>query len=283
MSVQCLKPETLAYQSGCGREFESPRSHMNELYFNPKTAAAFAAVEVNQKYAEVADIVDRLIEHELQCSKDPLFVAELGGGAHPSVYDRLFSRLITGDGRIDWVDYSPVMIDLARNNLPAARGCVTRFVCVDVLQYLSSLADSSLDLAIMKYTFDHVKDVEVFFRNLAVKLKSGGRLIATMTTISPLLRSCSRNVRYFYRGNEFPEGKTRLLEDGESFVIKFFRESGNPSSGYVDGADVTKFYHSREKIERLSKEFGLEVFLGLASQVIPVSSASEVLILRKHL
>ncbi|QQG38725.1 MAG: hypothetical protein HYS32_03935 [Candidatus Woesearchaeota archaeon] len=54
-----------------------------ELYFNLKLAPKFAEREQNEKNFKVAKLIDRLIIHQINNFKQPIYAAELGGGAHP--------------------------------------------------------------------------------------------------------------------------------------------------------------------------------------------------------
>jgi len=114
----------------------------------------------------------------------------------------------------------------------------------------------------MKYTIDHIKDLGKLFELLAKKSKKGGKLISTADNLNPELKSYSTNARFLYNGEEFPDDETRTLKDGDSFTIKFFKESGNPESGYLKGAETVKYYHSPEKILKLAKKFKFDTFLG---------------------
>jgi len=238
-----------------------------EMYFNHNVAKKFAELEQNEKNFRVADIVDKIIMQEMTGIKGPIYAAELGGGAHPDRYDRFFAKLLQKpNGHLDWVDISPYMLDLAKQYLDddkyRNRWEVITFIEDDILNYLNGLEDEVLDLAIMKYTFDHIENVSFLFELLSKKLKDGGKMIATITTLSPELKSISTNARFLYQGEEFPENETRKLEDGERFRIKFFKQSGNPEAGYMEEAETEKFFHSKEKIVKLAKQLGFDYYLG---------------------
>lgn len=85
-----------------------------------------------------------------------------------------FKRLYSHQGTIDWVDVSPYMLELARKYIDTAEyqtrlQCI-RFVEDDFLHYIQQIPDASRHLAIMKYTIDHVEDVDRLFQLLAKKL-----------------------------------------------------------------------------------------------------------------
>jgi len=237
------------------------------MYFDEKVAASFAEREQNEKNFRVAEITDRVIMNEINRLKNPLYAAELGGGAHPDRYHRFFARLLKEPrGQIDWVDVSQIMLKLARQYLKSKeykeRKQVIKFVESGILEYLQKIPNEKLDLAIMKYTLDHVKDINKLFFLLSKKLKLNGVMLATITTLSPELKSISTNARFLYNGKEFPDWETRTLKEGDSFTIKFFKESGNPSAGYLEGAETTKYYHSAEKIKELAQKYNFNIFLG---------------------
>lgn len=238
-----------------------------EMYFSPEIAEKFAHLEQNEKNYRVAAIVDGVLIQETENMKNPIYAAELGGGAHPDRYHKFFSKLLKEPkGHIDWVDVSPYMLDLAEKYLNNGkykdRKEVIEFIESDILEYLDGLEDEKLDLAIMKYTLDHIKDIKALFELLFEKLKPKGRLISTIDNLGPEIKSHSTNVRYLYNGEEIPEDETRILKDGDSFTIKFFKISGDPSSGYLEGTETVKYYHSSEKIKGLASSFGFDVFLG---------------------
>lgn len=238
-----------------------------QMYFDPEVTRHFAQQEQNEKNFTVASIVDATIMQEISDISDPLYAAELGGGAHPDRYHNFFERLLKEpQGKIDWVDISPYMLDLAKEYISdekyIERNEVINFVESEILEYLKKLDNDTLDLAIMKYTIDHIEDLDELFKLLSLKLKKGGKLVSSIGTSSPILKSISTNARFFYKGEEFPENETRTLEEGETFTIKTFKVSGDPSSGYIEGSETTKYFHSGEKIKRLAKKNNFEAFLG---------------------
>ncbi len=238
-----------------------------EMYFSPKIASEFAELEQNEKNFRVADIVDRVIVQEIEKMPAPLYTAELGGGAHPDRYHKFFEKLLEEPrGHIDWVDVSPYMLELAKkyidNEKYKEREEVIDFVRSEIMEYLSGLEDEKLDVALMKYTFDYIEDIKTLFQLLSEKLKINGELIASLGSSTPELKSHSTNARFLHNGEEFPDGETRTLKDGDTITIKIFKVSGDPTSGYLEGADIKKHYHSAEKIKELAETFGFDVFLG---------------------
>jgi len=161
---------------------ESSENRENiQMYFDPEVTKHFAQHEQNEKNFTVANIVDATIMQEMSEISDPLYVAELGGGAHPDRYHSLFDRLLEEpQGKIDWVDISPHMLVLAKEYISdekyLKRKEVINFVASEILEYLKNLEDEILDLAIMKYTIDHIEDLDELFKLLSLKLKTGGRL-----------------------------------------------------------------------------------------------------------
>jgi len=244
-----------------------------EMYFSPEIAEKFAELEQNEKNFKVAQIVDTMLLQESADMKAPIYSAELGGGAHPDRYDKFFSKLINEGGHMDWVDISPIMLELAKkyisNEKYQNRKKIITFVKSEILEYLRGLENEKLDLAIMKYTIDHIDNLEELFALLSVKLAKGGKLIATIGNMSPELKSYSTNARFLYNGAEFPDNETRTLKDGDNFTVKFFKVSGDPTSGYLEGAETLKYYHSAEKIKKLAESFGFDIFLGDWKDLVP--------------
>lgn len=104
--------------------------------------------------------------------------------------------------------------------------------------------------------------MDELFGLLANKLKVGGKFVSTIGDISPELRGLHTNARYLYNGEEFPDDETIIMKDGDNYTIKFFKVSGDPSSGYLEGAETIKYYHSADKINKLAKKHGFDIFLG---------------------
>lgn len=238
-----------------------------EMYFSPEIVEKFAELEQNEKNFKVAKIVDLILIQEFGEADDPIYAAELGGGAHPDRYHEFFNKLLEKPrGHIDWVDISPYMLELAKKYISdekyKSRNDVITFITSGILEYLQNIENEKLDLTIMKYTLDHIEDLNSFFQLLATKLKPGGKLVATIASLNPQLKSYSTNARFLYNGKEFPDDETRTLKDGDNFTVKFFKVSGDPNSGYLEGAEAIKYFHSTEKIQQLAKSFGFDIFLG---------------------
>jgi ubiquinone/menaquinone biosynthesis C-methylase UbiE len=236
------------------------------MYQNPHLVKKFALLEENQKHNQVSEIIDLLVKQEFEHSYG-MRVAELGGGAHPDRYDWLFARLMAEPtGKIDWVDTSLYMLREAELYLNKSgfskRREVINFIEQDIFDYLFQRNDNSLDLCLMKYTFEEIKDIDLLFSLLSKKMKSQGKAVTTIGVLNPEMRSFSTNARFLYNGSEFPLNETRLLKDGDTYTVKFFNESGNPQGGYLVGAQVTKYYHSPEKLKYLANKFGFEIYLG---------------------
>lgn len=272
-----------------GKVFANKDSHAGlEMYFNREVAKSFAELEQNEKNFKVAEIVDDVIMSEIKDMHNPLYVAELGGGAHPDRYYKLFARLLDEPrGQIDWVDIAPYMLELARKYLEgekySSRLKVINFIEDGIIEYLEKLPAEKLDLAIMKYTVDHIADLDKLFELVAQKLKIGGKLVASMGVLDPKLKSLSTNARYFYNGEEFPDDEVRTLHEGDNYTIKFLKVSGQPTNGYLEGAQTIKYYHSAEKIRDLSKKHGLNISLGDWKELLGAQEGLDqlVLVLRK--
>ncbi len=247
-----------------------------KVFLSPNAAETFAKLEENKQHIQVANIIERAVLEALKDTTNPLHIAELGGGAHTDRYDRLFLKLSEDPkSQIDWVDMSPFVLTLAKkytsNDSYQDRLEVIRFIEQDMLEYLVSQPDQSLDLINMKYTIDYVTDLSRLFSLAVQKLKPQRALVATLGMLNPELKSFSTSGRYFYNGQPIPEGETRTLKDGDVFTIKFFRANGDPASGHIDGVETTRCYHSPETFKSLAKAAGLEVFLGDWKEYVPLS------------
>lgn len=275
-------------------EKETPNNSKHkglEMFFSQEIAEKFAELEQNEKNFKVAQIVDKILIQESANIKTPIYSAELGGGAHPDRYDKFFSKLIDENGHIDWVDISPFMLELAEkyisNEQHQDRKKVITFIKSDILEYLNSLKNEKLNIAIMKYTIDYIDNLDVLLEILSQKLTRGGKLIATIGNTGSELKSYSTNARFLYNGEQFPDNETRTLKDGDNFTVKFFKISGDPTAGYLEGAETIKFFHSPDKIKRLAESFNFDIFLGDWKNFIPQDGQNnetmdqEVLVLTK--
>jgi ubiquinone/menaquinone biosynthesis C-methylase UbiE len=262
-----------------------------EMYFSSEVAEKFAELEQNEKNFKVAQIVDTILFQEFADLKVPIYSAELGGGAHPDRYDKFFSKLLNEGGHIDWVDVAPPMLELAKkyisNEKYQNRKEVITFIKSELLEYLRGLENGKLDLAIMKYTIDYIENLDELFKLLSVKLAQGGKLIATIGSTSPELKSYSTNARFLYNGEQFPDNETRTLKDGDNFTVKFFKVSGDPTAGYLEGAETLKYFYSAERIKQLAAFSGFDIFLGDWKDFVPQENQKsetmnqEVLVLTK--
>ncbi len=245
---------------------ENDKTKGLEMYFSEEITEKFAELEQNEKNFRVAKLVDNILVQETASLEFPIYSAELGGGAHPDRYHEFFDRLLKDGGYIDWVDISPYMLKLAEKYISDEkyqdRKDVITFIQNDILEYLYGLEKEKLDLAIMKYTIDHIEDLDRLFELLSEKLKTGAKLVSTIGNSSPELKSHSTNARFLYNGEEFPDDEVKILKDGDNFTAKFFKVSADPSAGYLRGAETLKYYHSPEKMKELAEKHNFDIFLG---------------------
>lgn len=242
------------------------KSDLIQMYFNDQVSRDFAEHEQNEKNFTVASIMDAAIVHETWSNISSTFKAvELWWWAHPDRYHEFFKQLITQWWSIDRVDISPFMLKLAKEYIDTKefnqRLDVIHFVEDDIIWYLTKQEDKSIDLAIMKYTIDHIEDLDELFNLLKVKLKVWGRMISIIWMLSPIVKSHSTNARFLVNGEQFPDDETRTLKDGDTFTIKFFAESGNPNWGHISWAETTKYFQSKERIESLALKHWYDYFL----------------------
>jgi ubiquinone/menaquinone biosynthesis C-methylase UbiE len=253
-----------------------------KIYFSKKTAREIAGREQNERNFEVAGIIDKILIQETKNFSGPLRAAELGGGAHPDRYHKFFGRLLEEPlSKIDWVDVSPYMLELAGEYLAKGgyqeRKKTINYVQSDILQYLEGLNDGTLDIAIMKYTLDFIKDIEKMFGLLSKKLKRGGKLVATLgyQAMDGKLKSRSTNVQYFYQGKEIPGGSEIQLADGDEYAVKYFSGSADTDSPYVDDSQTLKYYYSPETLKRLAGKHGFHSFVGDWKELVKPPSGGE--------
>ena len=174
------------------------------------------------------------------------------------------------------------MLKLAKESLKN-NSEIINFVEKDYLKYLKEIDDDSLDFVMIKYSLDYIKNFKEFFSFLYKKMKKDSFFISTVTVSSDILKSNSTNARYFYRGKPIPFGESVKLKEGDSFGIGFFKESGNPNSGLIEGAFTTKYYFSVDTIKSLAQKQGFEVFFGDWRNLLKENSDFEmkILVLRK--
>jgi hypothetical protein len=64
-----------------------------------------------------------------------------------------------------------------------------------------------------------------------------------------------------HNGEEFPENETRILQDGDNFTVKFFKESWNPEKWYIPGAQTTKYFHAEENYNKTAAKYWFDIFI----------------------
>lgn len=238
-----------------------------KMYFDRDVVREFVERENNPKYVAVTRIIELLGLKVLKDCDTPWRVADLGAGAHPEHYMDLYKLLMRQvGGKLYWVDISPVMLEVAKKTLESEplkqRLELTDFVEADMLDFLSGLSSEYLNLILMKYTFDHVSDLDRLFEEIYRGLRKGGGLVANLGVTDGKLPSVSHNARFLIRGEEFPIGETRILRDGDQYMVKFLKSFGDVSAGYLDGAEVTKYYYSPEYICDAAEKQGLKCWIG---------------------
>lgn len=261
-------------------------SEDQEMFFNEKVARYFAKSEQNEKNFQTASAIDEIATAHLKKITPPYHVADIFAGAHPDRYNNLFKLLIQASGKIDWVDYSPIMLKLAKEYLEECkddRAKTVNFIHKTHREYLETLPDETLNLVLIKYSLDYVKNPETFFALLYKKMKKNSILISTITMPSNIIKSHSTNAKYFFEGKPIPEDQEIHLKDGDQFTIKFFKESGNPNSGLIENAGTTKHYFSQETILAVAEEAGFQASVADWKQFVETDSEFNlnVLVLKK--
>ncbi|MBP7056922.1 class I SAM-dependent methyltransferase [Candidatus Gracilibacteria bacterium] len=253
------------------------------MYRTRDVAALFAHREAtNQKYTNLAAITDRLMaELVLAFNRTrPVAIADLGAGAHPELYQRVWTELLSDQKphRVYWVDAAQTMLDLAHqylvetNNEGAEK--VLRYCCQDMVQFLIKNPAQSLDCIVMRYTFSWVADITQFFKEAQRVLKKGGKMIITFAKPEPLLASHSSNARYRWRSQDIPAGETRPLVEGEPYEVVFSKAYKDPSQGDLPGARMWVYFHSLEEVTRVAAAQGLVVRYGDWRTFVDVPSGS---------
>lgn len=235
------------------------------MYFNKKVVSDFVIQEQNSKHKEVADIIDIVIMEMIWDTLSEGFkIAELWWWAHVDRYERLFNCLSKyKESRVDWVDISPFMLEEAKTILKDtnlnSRIPLINFIESDIIDYLKSSSDSSIDLVIMKYTIDYIEDLGHFFELIQCKLKKWGVFVANIGVLTPELRSIRTSWRYLYNWHEFPVDETRTLNDWDTYSIKFFLVPWAPQSWYIEWWETTKYFHSEEKYRQSALKASLNI------------------------
>ncbi len=260
-----------------------------KMYFDEKIVKDFAEHEQNEKNFKVAEVIDTVIVQTIWKIDNNFKAAELWWGAHPDRYHQFFEKLLKNNWSIDWVDISPYMLKLAREYINTDqfknRLNVIEFIENDIISYLQWIKNESLNLAIMKYTIDHMQDIDLLFSLLSKKLKKWGVLVSSVWVLSPELKSISTNARFLYNWREFPENETRTLKDWDTFTVKFFIISWKPEFWYIEWGETTKFYHSKEKYEETAKKYWFKIFVWDWKQIIKWNENEinqDILVLKKE-
>ncbi|MDA3837265.1 MAG: 50S ribosome-binding GTPase [Nanoarchaeota archaeon] len=242
-------------------------NQLRNMFDHEDVAREFAEKEQNETDYEIGEIIDNIVFEKLAHKELPIHIAELYAGAHPDRYDELF-RILTTDkkNKFDWVDSSTAMLDLAKEYLKAGN-LMKRFKSLDFIErdsikYLKDLPNETLDLILLKESINSIENLDEFLKLTSEKLKEDSSLIATLPMTSSIIKSVSKDARFLHKRKDFPESETRELEEGEYFTMKYFKEKDNPQSGFIRHAELTQFYHSKEKIKELANKYNLKCFIG---------------------
>src|SRR3989339_174428 len=115
------------------------------MYFEKKPLKEYVEHQQNPSNIAVAQILERISLQELKQFSRPWYISELGAGARTDRYNLLFNELLKEPkGQIDWVDFSPLMIELAKKYLqqnPEMKQ-VINFVENDAFNYLQQLENT---------------------------------------------------------------------------------------------------------------------------------------------
>jgi SAM-dependent methyltransferase len=158
---------------------------------------------------------------------------------------QLRGELEESGGTLHWVDVSEHMLALANERLEESDDFV-QLHQQDALSFLREQKTCSLDVVKMTYAFGHLENLDEFFVSLAHALTQDGVFVSTISA-NNRLKSHSSNAAFFVNGDRVPESGYELT-DGESYTIKFFTETGNPEASFLEGAETTKRYFSKEAI-----------------------------------
>jgi ubiquinone/menaquinone biosynthesis C-methylase UbiE len=242
-----------------------------EMFFNEEVAKKFAEAENNEKNINVSIAIDSIILKFLDKISDKPLGVNLFGGAHADRHDKLIEKLNKKNGKLYWVDYSKIMLKLAKEYASKKndqRMNVINFIEKDYLDYLNSVKNESIDFLFIIYSLDYIKNFNEFFKLLYKKMKKNSFLISTVTIPTNILPSHSTNAKYFFKNKEIPFGNNVKLKEGETFKIGFFKESGNPKSDLIEGAYTTKYYYSMDKTTQEAKKSGFNVFFDNIKELI---------------
>lgn len=257
------------------------------MYFDKDICKRFAQSEQNDKNYEVAEIIDNVIMSIIWNLKWKLSLAELWWWAHPDRYHKMFEYLINNWWNIDWIDISPFMIELANQYLDKTwlenRKSVINYIIQDIIEYLKWKDNESIDIAIMKYTLDHIQNIDLLFKLLSKKLKKWWHFVATITLSSNKLKSSSANVAYFFDWEQPEPWKEIYLQDWDSFEIKWYKETFNPDSWFQPGAQTIKYYYSDEYMNKLAKKYWFEIFFWDWKEYLPYIDENDIIIKQKIL
>ena len=253
-----------------------------EMYFDKEISKKFAELEQNERNFKVSEIVDKITMEEIKCFWWlPLHAVELWWWAHPDRYHDLFKYLIKSWSKIDWVDISLTMLNLAKSYLKNEfknRIKVINFIESDIEKYLKSLDDNELDIIIMKYTFEFIENLDDFFFLISKKLKNGRSLISTISHSDENIKIITTNTKFFINWKDFwndKELKVRL-KDWDRILLKFFKESWNPDSGFLEWAETMIYYHSFKKIINSAKKHNLKVFIQDWNDFLPMEKKMDI-------
>jgi ubiquinone/menaquinone biosynthesis C-methylase UbiE len=222
------------------------------MYFDEKIAQTMIEREENAEHILTAQTIENIFLSEIE-PKDGLEIAELGAGAHPKRYKKLFEFLKTNKGKMQWVDQAPIMLETAKKQIPDEK--IIDLVEAEMVSYLEK-NKNEFDALILKYSFNYVIPVslEKWLKTMHESLKNNGIVVATLNLYEEGLKPRSFNASYTINGKPIIQGYKPKHKD--IIEIHFLKTGGDKSPNPETFADTKIIYYSPEEIKKAAKEAG---------------------------
>lgn len=220
-----------------------------EMYFDKEIAQTMIEREKNQEHILTAQTVENIALSEIE-PRLGLKIAELGAGAHPQRYPNLLEFLNKNEGRLEWVDQAPIMLDYAKKQVPKNKNI--DFAEKEMVSYLKQ-NKNEFDALILKYSFNYVisSSLEEWLKAMNESLKENAVVIATLNLYEEGLKPRSFNATYTINGNPIPHGYGP--KHNEIIEIHFLKKGGDESPNPETFADTKIIYYSPEKIKEAAQ------------------------------
>ncbi len=229
-----------------------------EMYFDKKNAELMIKREEIIGHVVAAQAVENIVLSEIVPRRE-LNIVELGAGAYPQRYLKLLDFLWKNQGKLYWIDQSPIMLKHAKKQISNRN---IEFVEEEMFSYLKNNRNK-FDALILKYSFNYLisDSLENWLKIMHKSLKDKGIVVATMNLYIGTQKIYrhglgARSLHAFYTINNEPIPKGYKIKHNEVVEAHFLKKAGDTSQNPETFADTKLIYYSSEKTKEAAKKAG---------------------------